>query len=76
MGLEYVGLGACIENIWLAAESNGVRGAFIGDLLICEGYIKHRLSMIGDVVGAVALGYSDIEVQGKPLNRENVIWHN
>jgi len=75
MGLEYVGLGACIENIWLAAESNGVRGAFIGDLLICEDYIKQRLSMIGDVVGAVALGYSDVEVQGKPLNRENVIWH-
>ena len=28
MGLEYVGLGACIENIWLAAESDGVRGSF------------------------------------------------
>ena len=75
MGLEYVGLGACVENIWLAAESMEVRGAFMGDVIICEGYIKQRLSMIGDVVGAIALGYADVEAQAKPVNRENTVWH-
>lgn len=75
MGLEYIGLGACIENMWLAAEAQGVRGAFMGDVIISEPYIKDRLTMVGDLVGVLALGYSDVELQARPVDREFAVWH-
>lgn len=56
--LEVLGLGAAIENMWLAAQSYQLRGLFMGDILIAEDEIRERLRMSGDLVGVLALGYS------------------
>lgn len=56
---EVIGIGAAIENMWLAAHSLGVSGTFMGDVLIAEKEIRQRLGIDGDLVGVLALGYSD-----------------
>jgi Nitroreductase family len=58
-GLEMIGIGAAIENIWLAAEALGVRVAFMGDVVIAEDDIRATLGIAGDLVGVLALGFSD-----------------
>jgi len=75
MGLEYIGLGACIENMWLAANSFGLDGVFMGDAAIAEGSIREQLEMVGDLVGVLALGYSDQSPTPKTMKPERVIWH-
>ena len=59
-GLEMVGIGTAIENMWLAAEALGVRVAFMGDVAIAEDEICRRLHIAGDLVGVLALGFSDV----------------
>jgi len=79
-GLEMVGIGAAIENMWLAAEALGVRVAFMGDVAIAEDEICHRLNIAGDLVGVLALGFSDVP---PPTRRQrldehdadHVVWH-
>lgn len=58
-GLEMLGIGAAIQNLWLAANDNGLSAAFLGDLVIAEWPIKELLKMKGDLVGVLALGYAD-----------------
>lgn len=74
-GLEYIGLGACIQNMWLTATACGLSGVFMGDVAIAEQYIKERLGMIGDLVGVLALGYSDLKIDPTPAKQGRVIWH-
>jgi len=74
VGLEYIGLGASIQNMWLAAEAHGLRGKFMGDVLIAEEHIKTELDMTGDLVGAIALGYSDSPPAPKVI-QQNVVRH-
>lgn len=57
--VEIIGLGAAIENMWLAASAHGLGGVFMGDVLIAEEDIRRRLDMAGDLVGCLALGYSE-----------------
>ena len=57
-GLEAIGLGAAVQSMWLAATSHGLRGVFMGDVLIAESAIRSRLGMGGDLAGVLALGYS------------------
>lgn len=56
--LEMIGLGASIENMWLAAHAHGLSGVFMGDVLIAEDVIRATLEMEGDLTGVLALGYS------------------
>ncbi|MGH3788198.1 MAG: nitroreductase family protein [Pseudonocardiaceae bacterium] len=77
---EVVGIGAAIQNMWLAAHSLGVSGTFMGDVLIAEQEIRLRLGINGDLVGVLALGYSD--ALGPATGREfdtadpgRVVWH-
>lgn len=58
-GFEYLGLGAAIQNMWLAAHASGLRGTFLGDVLIAEDNIRRWLNLDGELVGVLALGYSD-----------------
>lgn len=58
-GLEAIGLGAAVENMWIAAVSFGLAGVFMGDVLIAEERIRNLLACEGDLAGALALGYSD-----------------
>ena len=55
-GFEMVGLGAAIQNMWLAATELGLGGVFMGDVLIAEDLIRKRLGMKGDLVGVLAIG--------------------
>ena len=57
-GVEMVGIGAAMERVWIAAVSLRVSAAFLADLVIAEEQIKAELAITGDVVGALALGYS------------------
>lgn len=74
-GFELVGLGACIENMWLAAQAHGLCGVFMGDVLIAEPIIRARLAMAGDLVGVLALGYGVGEPAPKLMVDERVVWH-
>lgn len=75
VALEYIGLGACIENMWLAAEAHDVHGAFMGDVLITEDTIRQRLGFTGDLVGVLALGYTDAEPHSMAQKPDRVVWH-
>lgn len=79
-GLEMVGIGAAIENMWLAAEALGVRVAFMGDVAIAEDAICRRLHIVGDLVGVLALGFSDTPRPGRRQrldehDADHVVWH-
>lgn len=58
-GLEMVGVGAAIENMWLAVEALGLSAALLGDVAIAEREIAGLLGLRGDLVGALAIGRSD-----------------
>jgi nitroreductase len=79
-GLEMIGIGAAIENMWLAAEALGVRVAFMGDVVVAEDYIGGVLGIAGDLVGVLALGFSDVPVPAARQRldaglAEHVVWH-
>jgi nitroreductase len=74
-GLEMVGLGATIQNMWLAASSLGLAGVFMGDVLIAEEMIRDRLGLAGDLVGVLALGYTSAESFPKQLADDRVVIH-
>jgi len=57
--LEVMGVGAAIENMWIAAIGHGLAGVFMGDVLIAERAIQRRLSIACDLVGALVLGYPE-----------------
>lgn len=56
--LEVLGVGAALENMWIAAVAHGLAGVFMGDILIAEPQIRRRLGIERDLVGVLALGYS------------------
>ena len=57
--LEMIGIGAAIENMWLATNLLGLGAVFMRDVLIAEASIKKILHISGDIVGALGLGYYD-----------------
>lgn len=57
-GLEMLGVGAAVENMWLAASALGLSAAMLGDVAIAEQEIKARLDFRGDLVGVLAVGAS------------------
>jgi nitroreductase len=74
--LDMVGIGAMVENMWLAAESHGVRGVFMGDVMIAEEFIGETLGFAGDLVGVLALGHSPHGGPApKQLARDRVVRH-
>jgi nitroreductase len=75
--LELVGIGTAVENMWIAAAALGVSVAFMGDVVIAEAQIKRLLSIEGDLVGVLALGYSTSTVGSwrPPDGTTRVVWH-
>lgn len=77
--LEVMGVGAAVQNLWIAAVAHGLVGVFMGDVLIAEQAIKARLSIESDVAGVLVLGYpAEGERRGPAvpeLASENVRWH-
>lgn len=72
---EMIGLGAAIQTMWLAAEEHGLRGVFMGDVLIAEQTVQQALGMDGDLVGVLALGYSDGDPTPKTIEPDRAVWH-
>lgn len=58
---EVMGVGAAVENMWLAAVAHGVSAVFLGDVLIVEREIARRLGVNRDLLGALALGYGQAD---------------
>lgn len=56
---ECVGIGTAVENMWIAALSLGLSVSFAGDVVIAEGTVSSLLGLEGDLIGVLALGYSD-----------------
>jgi nitroreductase len=56
---EVFGIAAATQNMWLAAQSFGLVGVFLGDVVIAEDSVQQMLQIEGDLVGVLALGYSD-----------------
>jgi nitroreductase len=58
LALEMVGIGAAIENMWLAAEALGLCGCFLADAAIAEETIRAATQATGPILGLLALGHS------------------
>lgn len=79
-GLELLGLGAAIENMWLAATALGLGAAFMGDVVIAEDLIAQRLDVDGDVIGVLCLARIDTNFPQPPpadipSDHVRVVWH-
>jgi nitroreductase len=79
-GLEMIGIGAAVENMWLAAEAFGVRVAFMGDVVIAEDDISRQLGIPGDLAGVLALGFSDTALPERRQildvgDADRVVWY-
>jgi nitroreductase len=67
--LELAGLGAAVQNMWLAALDLGLSAVFMGDVAVAERAIAARLGIEGDLLGALALGYASTD-QRRPRDLE------
>ncbi len=77
---EIIGIGAAIQNMWIAAEAFGVRGCYLGDVVIAEEEISRRLGIEKDLMGVLALGYSEAPISPRslpdmPIDTAQVVWH-
>ena len=75
--LELLGIGAAIENMWLAAVGLGLQAAFLGDLLIIEDAITESLQIEGELVGVLAIGVCSEppELPRRFAEPERVVYH-
>lgn len=58
LALEMIGVGAAIENMWIAALDQGLQGCFLGDTAIGEDRVQQLLGCDGDILGALVFGHS------------------
>ena len=76
---EMVGIGAAVENMWLAAHSLGIEGAFMGDVLIAEQDIRRCLEVEHDLAGVLALGSVDQAAGSRDVmespDGDRIVWH-
>lgn len=77
---EVLGVGAAVENMWLAAHSVGLVATFMGDVVVAEKAIGRMFGIAGDLVGVLALGHP---LPGEPIPGRGdepleglVTWHN
>lgn len=61
-GLEMMGIGGAIENMWVAATALGLGAVLMGDVVIAEDAIRELLAVGGDIVGVLAIGHP-VEVE-------------
>jgi nitroreductase len=75
--LELAGLGAALENLWLAALADGLSAAFLGDIGVAEISLRKELGLEGDLLGVLVLGYAeprDVRPAQEP-DRSAVRWN-
>ena len=76
--LECTGIGAAVQNMWLAALALGLKAAFMGDVGVEEGLVQRVLGMSGDLVGVLVVGYSSAPPEPKRSvtdDVDRVVWH-
>ncbi|MDR0417440.1 MAG: nitroreductase family protein [Propionibacteriaceae bacterium] len=79
-GEEWFGIGACVQNMWLTAVSLGLAAAFLADVAIAEAEWRAVLGFEGELVGALAVGFSD-DVPGPKCDApfspglSRAVWH-
>jgi nitroreductase len=56
--LETMGIGAAMQNMWLAATALGLSAVYLADAAISECVIKSLLGFDGDCLGVLAVGYT------------------
>lgn len=56
--LEIAALGGALQSMWLAAVEHDLSCAFMGDISVAETALKARLSVAGDILGVLAVGYT------------------
>jgi nitroreductase len=79
-GFELVGIGAAIENMWIAATALGLGAAFMGDVAIAETAVRDRLRLEGDLVGVLVIGHIEQSTPrfppaDNPAEDVRVRWH-
>lgn len=72
---EMIGLGAMVQNMWLSAHAQGLGGVFMGDVGVAEKDIQQQLGFNGDLVGVLALGYTEQPPYDKQLRADTVVFH-
>jgi len=77
---EILGIGAAVQNMWVAAHALGIQGTFMGDVVIAEDVISRRLGIHRDLVGVLALGYSEDSPPSDRIAYDiddpgRVVWH-
>lgn len=72
---ESVGFGTMIENMWLTAHAHGLSGTFLADVVVAEEEINKMLGIDGDLIGVLALGYSEAQPWNKTLKDDAVRFH-
>lgn len=79
-GFELIGIGAAVENLWIAANALGLSASFMGDVAIAEPQIQRLLGFEGDLIGVLALGYSSKRPGPSRVTRAldsspRAVWH-
>jgi hypothetical protein len=77
---EVLGIGTAIMNMWIAANSLGLQGVYMGDVCVAEAEIARRLGFQRDLVGVLVLGYSSApaaagRVHYDVSDESRVAWH-
>lgn len=77
---ECMGIGAALENLWLAASALGLQVAFLGDVVIAEEAVRERFGIEGDLMGVVCLGYPIGDTVHRRASKDattdpRVVWH-
>ena len=74
--LEVLGVGASIQNMWIAANALGLQAVFMGDILIAEAAIAELLGARQDLAGVLAIGHAPApEPPSRPHDLERVVFH-
>lgn len=72
---EMLGIGAAVENMYLAVGALHLGGVFMGDIVIKDDDIRKKLGMQGDLIGVFIFGHPAkirAELWDKPLESSSV----
>ena len=75
---EVLGIGAAVQNMLLAAGALGLHGRYMGDVVVAEDFITHRLAIEVDLVGVLIFGYSDVCLPPRRHRADDprfAVWH-
>lgn len=72
---EYVGIGACMENMLLAAHALGLGAVAVMDLLPAGPEIRRNYGIEYDLVLGIALGHPEGSLPPRPIEPDRFVQH-